>query len=656
VLHTHSGIGWYSLPWRLGAGRRVGAILEVHDAPDRPGTSSTYRTMEGMQLRRFGYRALVHSSSVRNSLVRAHHIDARAVDLVPIGIDTAHFAQPTTIRGQWRSEVGIAEDALVVLYVARLVPSKNVALFIDVAEEVVRTLPAARFVLVGDGPEREQAERAVHTRRLDDAIHVLGFREDLVDGYQAADVFLSTSDYEGFGIATLEAMAAGLPVVATVAGGTAELVEDSRTGRLANPGDGPALVAALLDLLGDEERRRRYGAAGARRAREHFDASLMARRYETLYRAAAGLTERRRGLPMAQKEAVTPRARRRVFLLKYFDSAEARDIVGTWRLPYALDSLSEAGVELRWSDADHRPPWTRPRVRGALRRLERLSAPFLATLLGTREIARADAVLAIFESQGNVLATLRAMRVRPYTRPRLVVVSCWLAMESQRFGRARRALYRFAYRGVDRLVYFSKNQTEIYRTVLGIPDTRLAFVPFGVDHRLFAPVDVPEDGSVLAVGRDRGRDWATLFDAVRGTDLRVRVASRPEDVAGLAVPPNVEMLGFVDAARYRELTAHASVVVVATDVRAYPTGQSVTLEAMSMGKCCVVTDTPAMRDYLDGENALLVPPHDRLALRAALERAVADAALRRKIGHAARQAVVDRFTAERMWRSVAALL
>jgi glycosyltransferase involved in cell wall biosynthesis len=348
------------------------------------------------------------------------------------------------------------------------------------------------------------------------------------------------------------------------------------------------------------------------------------------------------------------RARRRVLVLKYFHADQSEP--GASVLPYGLDWLSEAGVDLRWPDAGRRSLWNQPRFRAAVRWLERLTAPFLETLLATREIARVDSVLAIFESQGNALAALRSMRIRPYTRPRLVVVSCWLAMEAQRAGRTRRAMYRFMYRGVDRLVYFSTNQTEIYRTVLGIPDERLAFVPYGVDPRVFAPMDLPEDGSVLAVGRDRGRDWATLFDAVRGTDLRVRVASRPEDLAGFDVPPNVEPFGFVDLATYRDLTGRASVIVVPTKVREYPTGQSVTLEAMSMGKCCVVTDTPAMRDYLDGENALLVPPGNPLALRSVLEHAVADPNLRKKIGNTAREAVLTRFNAEKMWRSVAALL
>lgn len=360
----------------------------------------------------------------------------------------------------------------------------------------------------------------------------------------------------------------------------------------------------------------------------------------------------------AREAGVGGRGRGRVVLLKYWEAGDAD------QQPYRVETLAGAGVDLDLSDAVYRRPWTFGPVHRAVRRIERLGVPFLQTALATRRIARSDAVLAMFESQGNALAALRALRLWPYTRPRFAVVACWLAMDAPRFGAARRRWYRWAYRGVDTVVHFSRNQTSVYQEVLGIPRDRLAFVPFGIDHDYFSPPGVGDDGDdrgdggyVLAVGRDRGRDWETFFRAVRDTDLAVKVACRPEDVAGLDVPPNVELLGVVDRPTYRALTARARVVAVPTHVRAYPTGQSVALESMAMARCCVVTDTPAMRDYLrDGVDALLVPAHDVSGLRAALQRAVADGELRAQVGAAARRAVEDRFNAPTMWRTIAELM
>lgn len=339
----------------------------------------------------------------------------------------------------------------------------------------------------------------------------------------------------------------------------------------------------------------------------------------------------------------------KAFVLKSWHAGEAPE------QRYRIELLRDSGVDLRWSDAVDMPPWTFGPVHRLVRRLERLGAPFLQTVLATGKIARSGAVVAVFESQGNFLAGLRALRLWPFTRPRFVVISCWLAMDAPKFGRARLRFYRWAYRrGVDRVLYFSANQTEVYRDVLGIPEERLTVVPFGIDSDYFTPQDADEEGYVLAVGRDKGRDWATLFEAVAGTDLEVKVACRPDDIAGLDVPANVTVLGTIDRSAYRDLTARARVVVVPTRPLAYPTGQSVTLESMAMGKCCVVSDTPAMQGYLqDDVDALLVPPHDAAALRSALERAVADPDLRKRIGVAARQAVDDTFNAAVMWRTVA---
>ncbi len=349
---------------------------------------------------------------------------------------------------------------------------------------------------------------------------------------------------------------------------------------------------------------------------------------------------------------------RRVFLLKYFDADhEMTTRTGRrWRLPLAVDALTEADpdLEVEWSDAVHRRPWTYRPVHAVVRGLERLATPWLQTLLATRRIARADAVVAFFESQGSFLAFLRSLHIWPYTRPRFAVVSTWLAMDAERFGPWRRRWYRWAYRGVDRLVFFSDNQAAVYRDVLGLPEERLASVPFGIDNDYFRPQDVDEQDYVLAVGRDRGRDWTTLFDAVRTTDLKLKVACRAEDIEGFDLPPNVEYVGFLPLDEYRDLTAAARVVVVPTKVRAYPTGQTVLLEAMALGRCCVVTDTPAMREYVeDDATALLVPPDDPHALRAALEKACADGDLRQRIGVSARLSVDEHFNSVAMWKHVA---
>ena len=327
-------------------------------------------------------------------------------------------------------------------------------------------------------------------------------------------------------------------------------------------------------------------------------------------------------------------------------------------LPYRVEQLAEHGIAVTLSGREHRRPWTWAPVRRAIRSLERIGVPFIQLLLAAPELASTDATIAMFESQGNAMAVLRALHVPPFTKPRFVVVACWLSNELERAGRLRRGLYRWAYRSVDALIYFSSNQGDVYADRLGMAEGRLHSLPFGVDTEYFRPDPaITEADYVVAIGRDAGRDWATLLAAVRGTDLRVRIACRANALDGLDIPSNVEVEGFIDRERYRDLLAGARIVAVVTKVLPYPTGQSVLLEAMAMGKACVVTDAPALSEYTRDEvDAVRVPPGAPEALRAALSRLDGDAALRARLGSVAGATVAERFSTSRMWASVANVL
>jgi glycosyltransferase involved in cell wall biosynthesis len=133
------------------------------------------------------------------------------------------------------------------------------------------------------------------------------------------------------------------------------------------------------------------------------------------------------------------------------------------------------------------------------------------------------------------------------------------------------------------------------------------------------------------------------------------MVTRPKQVEHLELPREVTLHGRLERQDYLALLGAAGVVVVPTEVREYPTGQTVLLEAMAMGKACVVSDTPAMREYVEhGVTALLVPPHDPLALRGAVDRLRADPALRQALGEAARSQELAAGGSATMWAEVAA--
>jgi glycosyltransferase involved in cell wall biosynthesis len=152
-----------------------------------------------------------------------------------------------------------------------------------------------RAVLVGSGPKHAEVAAAIRDAGLDGAVELAGDRGDIPALLAAADLFVLASRSEGFPMSVLEAMAAGLPVVASAVGGVAEAVADGETGLLVAPGDVDALAAAIGRLLADGQLRRAMGSAGRARAAEHFDLARFRGQHLALYeRALAPVPKRRR--------------------------------------------------------------------------------------------------------------------------------------------------------------------------------------------------------------------------------------------------------------------------------------------------------------------------------------------------------------------------
>ena len=135
--------------------------------------------------------------------------------------------------------------------------------------------PHACLVIAGDGDRRPALEALVRARSLEGRVLFAGFRDDLDRLLPAFSVFCLSSHLEGLGTSVLDAMAFGLPVVATAAGGIPEAVEDGLTGRVVPPRAPAALADALVEVLGDEARRRALGEAGRRRFLERFTSDRM---------------------------------------------------------------------------------------------------------------------------------------------------------------------------------------------------------------------------------------------------------------------------------------------------------------------------------------------------------------------------------------------
>ncbi len=186
------------------------------------------------------------------------------------GIDLDRFRQCAPVNGP-------------VVSVGRLSPEKDFATLIRATAIAVRDSPDFRLEIAGDGPCATELKQLVTELQLDSNVQFLGRVENVPELLSGASVFALSSQTEGISLTILEAMASGLPVVATLVGGNPEVIVDGETGLLAPPGDPPALADALLQLWRDPNRRRVLGSAGRKRVENYFDVRKMVVAYEQLY-------------------------------------------------------------------------------------------------------------------------------------------------------------------------------------------------------------------------------------------------------------------------------------------------------------------------------------------------------------------------------------
>ena len=211
------------------------------------------------------------SEGVRAALVRGG-VRPEKITVVPSGIDPEAFVAPASERVRVRQELGVGADTMLVLTVGALERRKGHAVLLAAAARLAR--PDVRYVFCGAGGDADALAAAAAP--LGGAVQLVGFRGDVAALIAAADVVAMPSLQEGLGVAALEAMAAGKPVVASRVGGLAEAVVDEGTGLLVPPGD-PAPLAAALDRLAREPAlRTRLGEAGRAHVLARYTSARMA--------------------------------------------------------------------------------------------------------------------------------------------------------------------------------------------------------------------------------------------------------------------------------------------------------------------------------------------------------------------------------------------
>jgi len=201
------------------------------------------------------------------------------IRVIPNFVDTNLFKPES--HGDFRKAIAPNGEKILV-HTSNFRPVKRVPDTIRIFEKVQKEIPA-KLILVGDGPDRSECERLSRQLDLCDTVKFLGKQEGLVEILSSSDLFLIPSQSESFGLAALEAMACGLPVVSSSVGGLPELVKHNETGFIAEIGDVDRMAKYALELLGNEKKYKLFSENSRQRAVNKFDKSIVVPLYEEYY-------------------------------------------------------------------------------------------------------------------------------------------------------------------------------------------------------------------------------------------------------------------------------------------------------------------------------------------------------------------------------------
>jgi glycosyltransferase involved in cell wall biosynthesis len=256
VVHTHTTTAGFA--GRIAA-RIAGVPVVVHTLHTHPfrGLYSRFNSMMFVWLERIGSRLsdsiITLSTSLRHDLADRYRIAPKNhLTVLPLGYDLAPFVTAKDHDNDFRQQWHIPDDVPLIGIIGRLIPVKHHVLFLQVAQQIHAHLPQAHFVIVGDGILRPDLEHQAQQLGLGDCVTFTGWQSDMPRIYGALDAVVITSKNEGTPVPLIEALVAGVPVVATDVGGVRDVLGGGDYGRIVPSGDVNALTQALLATLQGE--------------------------------------------------------------------------------------------------------------------------------------------------------------------------------------------------------------------------------------------------------------------------------------------------------------------------------------------------------------------------------------------------------------------
>jgi glycosyltransferase involved in cell wall biosynthesis len=287
LVHTHAR--YSNLVGRAAAvlARRP-VVSTIHDIVETETgwRAGVRRRLDYLSARLVCSRVIALCETQRQVYQRWTGLDSGRIEIHRNGVDTALFRPDPLARARLRQELGLTPDQPLFVTVASLRPGKGLEYLLRAAVQIKRQAPAVRFAIAGEGDERARLEALASSLGLGASVRFLGARRDVPALLAAADALVHPSLYEALPTSVLEAMAVGLPVLATNVGGIPEIVAHGRTGLLAPPERSDELAAALIQLL-NPELRAALGTAGRAWVETHASSEAWLDGLQALYRRVA---------------------------------------------------------------------------------------------------------------------------------------------------------------------------------------------------------------------------------------------------------------------------------------------------------------------------------------------------------------------------------
>ena len=282
ILHCHL-LGANLIAKPLAALLGVPVRINHDHCNDKPVDRRVWVTAADRWTNRFSTHICAVSESTRRFLVTEEGVATERVTTTHNGIDLALFQPRPEQRAEARKRWALPDGAFVIAGIGRLIYQKNFALFLDVAAEVLKRHPHAFFVLAGTGEDEDALRAQAAQYGISERVRFLGYVGEMTALYPALDLLLLTSRYEGLPITILEAMATGIPIVASQLDGVAEVLRDGEDSALVAEGARDGFVMRVTELIEQPVQARRYADAALEKVRAKHSAEAMTRAVEAIY-------------------------------------------------------------------------------------------------------------------------------------------------------------------------------------------------------------------------------------------------------------------------------------------------------------------------------------------------------------------------------------